>query len=359
MAYSTGSGTYLDLMAAVLAHAVADGWTTSGGTWPISKGKVRGVGWQTTTRAVSDFSSGTPVGFTERIIRLAIGTSPANATANAAALTTAVLIPCMNFAIVDWHIFSDPGVGKPDYIHVAARYSNGVFTDIFNQFSFGEIDKGGMTHGGAVFVASHARRGYPALAAGSGTATGQSYDWNCGDCPNWNMHFGGSGGRGGQNRQTVGAENSLLVILDPTPSAVPATGGWLQPDVLGGYSNILDVLCRDSNSVSSYTNLLTSGYSIGMVAQPAVLPAQPYTGGVTMQSIPLILISGTNSAMFLGVIPGVRVCSLNTYNPRDEITYAADTWKLIPLLRKTPPEQALQSLVVSSAEVGFAYKKVA
>lgn len=359
MAYSTGSGTYLDLMAAVLAHAVADGWTTSGGTWPISKGKVRGVDWQNTTRASVDYSTGAPVAFTERIIRLAIGTSPANATANAASLTTSVLVACMNFSIVDWHIFSDPGVGKPDYIHVVARYSNGIFTDIFNQFSFGEVDKGGMTHGGAVFVASHARRGYPALAADSNTAGYLSYDWNCADNPNWNMHFGGGGARGGTNRQTAGSENNIFVILDPTPSATPATGGWLQSDVLGAYSNVFDVMTRDSYSLTSFTNLLTSGYSIGMVAQPAALPAQPYTGGVTMQSIPLILISGTNSVMFLGVIPGVRVCSLNTYNPRDEITYAADTWKLIPLLRKTPPEQVLQSLVVSSAEVGFAYKKVA
>ena len=359
MAYSTGSGTYADLMAAVLAHAIADGWTTTGGNWPISKGKVRGVDWQTTTRSSNDYSTGVLVPFTERIIRLAIGTSPANATANAASLTTSVLIACMNYSIVDWHIFSDSGVGKPNYIHVVARYSNGVFADIFNHFSFGEIDNGGMTHGGAVFVASHARRGYPALAAGSGTATWQSYDWNCGDSPNWNMHFGGGGARGGTNRQTAGAENNLLVILDPSPAATPPTGGWLQSDVLGAYSNVFDVLTRDSSGITSYTNLMTSGYSVGMVSQPAVMQAQPYTGGVTMQSIPLILISGTNSVMFLGIIPGVRVCTMQSYNPRDEITYASDTWKLMPLLRKTPPEQLLQSLIVSSAEVGYAYKKVA
>ena len=359
MAYSTGSGSYTDLMAAVLAHAIADGWTTSGGNWPISKGKVRGVDWQSTTRSVSDYSTGSPIALTERIIRLAIGTSMANATANAASLTTSVLIACMNFSIVDWHIFSDPGVGKPDYIHVVTRYSNALFSDIFNHFSFGEIDKGGMTHGGAVFVASHARRGYPALAAGPGTATWQSYDWNCGDCPNWNMHFGGSAGRGGSNRQSAGSENNLLIILDPSPSVTPATGGWLQPDTLGAYSNILDVMARDYGAVVTYANLMTSGLSVGMVSQPAVMAAQPYSGGVTMQSIPLILISSVNSAMFIGVIPGVRICTMQSFNPRDEITYASDTWKLMPLLRKTPPEQLLQSLIVSSAEVGYAYKKVA
>lgn len=362
MTYSTGSGTYLDLMAAVLAHAVADGWTTSGGTWPISKGKVRGVDWSTTTRAANDFSTGVAVGFTERIIRLAIGTSPANATANAA-LTSACLIPCMNFNIVDWHIFSDPGVGKPDYIHVVTRYSNGVFSDIFNHFSFGELDKGGMTHSGAAYAASHARRGYPAIAAGTGTATWQSYDWNCAGIPNWPAHFGGNsrGLRGGQNRQGA-TEQHLLIILDPVTPCVPATGGWLQPDVLGTGGDLLDTLTTSSGTITTYANLLTSATSIGMVCQPGFLPAQPYTGGVSLQSIPAILLSGTGGtspAMFIGVFPGVRFCTMQSYNPRDEITYGADTWKLMPVLRKTPDAQQGQSLIVSSAEIGYAYKKVA
>lgn len=363
MTYSTGSGSYTDLMAAVLAHAVADGWTTTGGNWPISKGNVRGVDWQTTTRAVNDWTSGVAIPLTERIIRLAIGTSPANATANAAALTTSVLIPCMNFSIVDWHIFSDPGAGKPDYIHVVTRYSNGLFSDIFNHFSFGEIDKTGMTYGGAAYVASHSRRGYAALAASSGTATWQSYDWNCANVANWNMHFSGSsrGQRGGQNRQSTN-ENNLLIILSPTSPPVPATGGWLQPDVLGGYAELLDTLCFSNDTITNYVNLLTSGYSAGMACQPACLPAQPYSGGVSLQSIPAILMSGTASTspvMFIGVFPGVRLCTMETYNPRDEITYASDTWKLMPLLRKTPYAQQGQSLIISSAEVGYAYKKVA
>ena len=363
MAYSTGSGTYTDLMAAVLAHAIADGWTTTGGNWPISKGNVRGVDWQTTTRSVTDWTSGVGIALTERIIRLAIGTSMANATANAAALTTSVLIPCMNFSIVDWHIFSDPGVGKPDYIHVVARYSNGIFADIFNHFSFGEIDKTGMTYGGAAYVASHSRRGYAALQASGGTATLQSYDWNCANVANWNMHFSGSsrGLRGGQNRQSTN-ENNLLIILSPTNPPVPATGGWLQPDVLSTYGDLLDVLCFANDTVATYANLLTSGYSAGMSSQPACLPAQPYTGGVSLQSIPAILMSGTLSTspvMFIGVFPGVRLCTMETYNPREEITYASETWKLMPLLRKTPFAQQGQSLIVSSAEVGYAYKKVA
>lgn len=364
MTYSTGSGSYTDLMAAILAHAIADGWTTSGGNWPISKGKVRGVDWQTTTRSVTDFSSGSGVPLTERIIRLAIGTSMANATANAAALTTSVLIPCMNFSIVDWHIFSDPGVGKPDYIHVVTRFSNGVFGDIFNHFSFGEIDKGGMGYDSITYAASHARRGYVAIAASSSTATQNSYDWNSANSPNFSMYFSGGskGNRGGFNRQTT-SENSLQILINPTNSPVPVSGGWLQPNVLGNHDELLDTATVSQSTISNLENALTNQLSIGFVSQPACLLSQPYSGGVSLQSLPFILMSGTTNnispAMFLGIFPGVRICSMQSFNPRDEITYASETWKLMPLLRKTPVSQALQSSIVSSAEIGYAYKKVA
>lgn len=364
MTYSTGSGTYTDLMAAVLAHAIADGWTTSGGNWPISKGNVRGVDWQTTTRSVTDYTSGSGVALTERIIRLAIGTSLADATSKAASLTTSVLIACMNFAITDWHIFSDPGAGKPDYIHVVTRYSNGINSEVFNHFSFGELDKGGMTYGSLSYVASHSRRGYIALIPTGSTQRANSYDYNCANLPNWSMHFGGSskGNRGGINKQTS-SEPNIRILINPTSSPVPVTGGWLQPNILGDASELLDALTiTQSSGLIDLADVLTEGNGLGLSCQPGSLLTQPYTGGVSFQSIPAILMSGstlnTSPAMFLGVFPGVRLCTMQSYNPRDEITYASDTWKLMPLLRKTPVAQALLNGIVSSAEVGYAYKKV-
>lgn len=363
MTYSTGSGTYSDLMAAVLAHAIADGWTTSGGNWPISKGNVRGVDWQTTTRSVTDYTSGSGVALTERIIRLAIGTSLADATSKAGALSTSVLIPCMNFAITDWHIFSDPGAGKPDYIHVVTRYSNGFNAEVFNHFSFGELDKGGMTYGSLTYVASHARRGYLAFFPSASTQGTNSYDYNCANGANWPMHFGGSskGTRGGINRQTT-SEHNIQILINPTSSPVPASGGWLQPNILGGTDELLDALTITQFPLYDLIDVLTEGNGLGMSCAPGSLLTQPYTGGVSFQSLPAILLSGSTSnvspAMFLGVFPGVRLCSMQSYNPRDEITYASDTWKLMPLLRKTPVSQSLISTIVSSAEVGYAYKKV-
>ena len=54
MTISTGSGDYNALMTAIVTHAITDGWTTSGGTWPISKGNVRGVVNRLGTRCGND-----------------------------------------------------------------------------------------------------------------------------------------------------------------------------------------------------------------------------------------------------------------------------------------------------------------
>lgn len=364
--YSTGSGTYSDLMAAILVHAIADGWTTTGGNWPISKGNIRGVAWTTTTRAVTDYTSGGGFPLTERIIRLAVGTSGADATSKAGADATSVQICGMNYTITDWHIFSDSGVGKPNYIHVFCRFSNGYDAEVYNHFSFGELDKGGMTYGSVAYAASHARRPYIALPSSSGTSTSQAQDYNCGQNANWSGHFSGSSKGYRQqnyNRQETVGVNNVVFIIHPTSSPVPASGGWVQPDTLGTYYDLLDVTSASYGVVNNLTNAtLMNGLACGIVGVPPLIAAQPYSGGVSLAAIPFILMSGTlvtSPAMMLGVFPGVRVCSMQSFSPLDEVTYSTDTWKLAPLLKKTPFSDMQVGTIVSSGEFGYAYKKVA
>lgn len=365
MAYSTGAGTYTDLMAAILAHAVADGWTTTGGTWPISKGNIRGVNWSTTTRAVTDYTSGVAVALTERIIRLAVGTSPSDATTKAGADATSAIVCCMNFAIADWHIFSDSGAGKPNYIHVVCRFSNGFDAEVYNHFSFGELDKGGMTYGSVAYAASHARRAYVALPASSSTEGSQSYDYNCGQNNNWSAHFsGGSKGLRAQNynRQETVVVNNLVFIISPTNTPVPTSGGWVQSDTVGTYSDLLDCVCPSYALEGNAPTALTDGVEVGMCAIPGLIGAQPYSGGVSFAPLPFILMSGSGAsspAMFLGVFPGVRLCSMQSFLGRDEVTYGSEVWKLMPLLKKTSFAQMQVGTIVSSGEMGYAYKKVA
>lgn len=361
MAYSTGSGDYNALMAAVLAHAIADGWTSTGGNWPISKGVVRGVDWSTRTLSVTDYLSGAGIGFTERIIDLAIGTSPANATANAVAGATSVMIRNMNFSITEWFIFSDPSEG--DYIHVVTRFSNGYDADCYNHFSFGELNKGGMGHSGIAYATSSARRAYMGLIGTSGTNTVQSYDWNCGINNNFILPFSGRIGYPSNYDRWSTNTNTLVYIIDPTTPPVPAAGGWVQPNIVGNPISVLDTTAPDDATLPSYPGMLTdtTGYAFSMNFITGVCQAQPYSGGVSMGAFPLILLNSTGTSaqgMFVGVFPGVRLCTIDTYAPKDEISYGAETWKLFPLLKKTSWANMLQNGIVSSGETGLAYRKV-
>lgn len=362
MAFSSGSGDYVALMAAVLAHAVGDGWTTTGGNWPISKGNVRGVDWSTRTIAVTDYLSGGAIGFNERIIDLSIGSSGANATSNAATPATAVQIRGMQYSIQEWFIFSDTASGN--YIHVAVRVSNGYQNDCWQHFSFGELDKGGMGYTAIAYAAASARRPYVALPAVTGTRTLQSYDWNCGINGNWCSYMSGRlGFPNNYDRQTSAGINSIVFMIDPTVSPVPGAGGWPLVNTIGTQQSLYDASSPSWIPQSELDTTLTnsSGMSFSMNFVTGHCKAQPYSGAVSLSGLPFILLndSGTTAqGMFLGMFPGIRICSMDTYLDKDEVTLGSDTWFLVPLLRKTPNADLLQSSVVASGNIGYAYKKV-
>lgn len=355
MAYSTGSGTHTDLMNAVLTHAIADGWTTTGGGWPISKGAVRGVAWSTYTQTSNDWVSGNAVAFTETIMRIAIGTSPANATANVAANTNSAVVRNVNYPILDWYIFSDPGVGKPDFIHVVMRQSNGTLADVYNHFSFGEVDKGGLTYGSIAYVAASSRRGYVAIS----NATGNSLtDFNCG------LNIYAAGYLSGWQR-TGDALSTLKLISNPMNSIFPALGGWPLNDTVLDRNALIETLNTSWGSFSAGQNFdqifRTGSMSSPMTAAAVYSQNAPYSGGVSMMPLPLPFRSSQNppNIIFAGAFPEVRVCNLTSFNPGDEVTLAGEVWKLFPLLRRTPWADFGSRYIVSSGMSGYAFKKAA
>lgn len=361
MSYATGSGDYNALMAAVLAFAIADGWTTFGGTWPISKGNVRGVAWSTRTIAATDYLSGSALPITERIIEIAIGTSLANATANAAITTNCVQVRGMNFSISEWNIYSDPA--NFNYIHVVTRSSNGYDADVYQHFSFGEIDKGGMTYGSVAYAAASGRRPYVAVLPSVATNQAQSYDWNGGINNNFPSHFSGRVPIPTNYDRLVAGTNNLVYIINPTTSPVPGGGGWPVVDTVANQGSVLDTMAGGQISLVNVGTaaLAATNFSCGLNFMVATASSQPYSGGISLSPMPFIILNGTGStaiAMFLGMFPGVRACSLKTFFGGDEVTYSTETWKLAPLIKKTDFSLMQQSSVVSSGESGYAYKKV-
>jgi hypothetical protein len=359
MAYSTGSGNVAALMSAIITHAVADGWTTTGGTWPISKGNVNGIHLNTTTRAVATFATGVSVAFTETILRIGLGNTPAEATARAT--SNPVIVPNMNWSIIDWHIFSNPGAGKPNYIHVVTRFSTENHADCFNHFSFGELDKNGLSYGSVVYAASSYRRAYPAIINATGSNSAQ--DWNAGIGDRWPHYFSGNISYTGA--AVTHSERFQYIVDGVTAAPYNVAAGWpplntvndptlvLATGPLNGRPNVAPAI-----SYMRDTTDLFRPFGTSMLAQN-----QPFSGGVSLQPIPFIIVNGTGSgsfAMYLGSIPDLFTGAIHTYNPKDEITYAGDTWVLMPQLRKTDlAQQISQPLAVTSGALALAYKKAA
>jgi hypothetical protein len=360
MAYSTGSGDYNALMAAVLAHAVADGWLEAGGIgtgWPISKGNVRGVDWSTFTISNTDFTNGGAFPKTTRWIRIAVGTSPANATANAGSTATSASFPNMEYTIDTWHIFSDPSIG--DHINVVVQFSNGFDAAVFGHFSFGELNKHGMTYGGIAYASAHPCRGFAASNNGD-----QNFadDWHGGNYGAIYRHFTGRIGYSYTNRLTY---NNFQYVISPTNSPFPALPIWPEADVSHDHSRLLDTYGPSESSFEMHTLSETSIGSVGtkMGISALVASSQPYSGGVSFMPLPILIANTTANSSTLrfinvGSAPNVRLCSLSTLLPGEEITYAGDTWQVFPMVCRKPMNTLGGSGVVTSGLLGFAYKKV-
>ncbi len=354
MAYSTGSGTYTALMAAVLAHAIADGWTEIGGLgtgWPITKGNMRGVDFTTYTASENDVTAGgdgSPK--TQRYMRLGIGTDGPTATTNAGATTTI----CPNFAYTfsAWHIFSEPALN--DHIHVVVQFSNGPNADVFGHFSFGEIDKGGLTYNSIEYATCSGHRGYAVTSASGQTG---SSDWN-----SMNETINSFSGNVGNADFNVGSGAAMSFIINATTAPTPnGTAGWPAWDTLiedgdSMWGKVFRVSNGNTDPRDEATNPAKPIDWIGWTAFP---PAA--SGTITMTAIPFLMINSTGISgrlTWCGVFPNVRKCSMEGLAPGDEIVYGAETWKVFPILRNTTNSILNTANTVTSGRCGIAFKKV-
>lgn len=352
MTITTGSGDYVALMGAILTHAITDGWTTSGGTWPISKGNVRGIDWTTFTQSEADFTLLGGASKTARYVRIGVGTSLATATTNAA-LGTAAHCPNMEYTFTAWTIYSDPTLC--DYIHVVVNFSNGVNGDCYMHFGFGELDKKGMAHTALVYATCHAKRGY----ANTNSADGNNArDWNGGLYGSTEQGFTGALR---YNWSDLNYTNSTCFMIDGTINPVPV--GWPAADTVLDPHDAMDTLSHHNSAVSAInsTGSRTGGLSWGPATGACFFQAQPYSGAITMSPLGFWLAqNGTSTGliMYLGDFPNIRSCNLRTYAAGDTVTYSAENWNVWPMLRLGEENLLHVSSTIGSGYAGFAHKRV-
>lgn len=352
MAYRTGAGDYAALMADVLAHAIADGWATTGGNWPIQSPSGLWVDWQTDTVVEADVTLGGAGGNkTQRRIRLGMSWT-SGAAATAAAPGAPIVTSNAAYTITAWHIFSDLTVSE--HILVCFEFSNGVDAQVFSHFGFGLLDQGGLSHGGVGFTGGQYGRGY-AVNNGANNLAG---DWNSINRTNW--AYAGNVG------EIDDGGSQLSICLNPTnhpiPAPGPGVGGWPATNTMIQNGANVWIMNRMGDDRDGGWGQVASNFGVHALNWAAEYAnPQPFTGSISLMPCPIFIMNGTNSSsvmFYSGSIPNFSMAGMTGYSPGDEFVFGGNTWKLFPVLCQKGNDTLNDSSIVTSGQAGYAYKKV-
>lgn len=341
MTYTTGAAASpAALISALLSFAQTDLWTDVSGDWPISKGKCHVMVDSVVRASQSDYTTGVNVPDSKTQLVGTLGTSlpgtkPSPWYGMPGSIVTSDTdadIPYawdIENALISHHFFSDAG---EDYIHVVMQTA----ADKWAHFSFGNIDKKGLTHDGVAYLTSCLNPTWP-----NSSSTSAIFN----DPDNYWWPFNGAYGRvaTGSARMQYFAGNAVIS---------PYVTG-----IIGTATNVAEV---GLNSITSgITAWLVKTSHARFLLHNLVQVPTGYNGTVVLSAIPCFLADTTNAKItYVGDFPGVRVCRMDGLTPGQEITFGGDTWKIFPLTRQTNPSEVSQQYVVSTGPLGLAYKKV-
>lgn len=139
----------------------------------------------------------------------------------------------------------------------------------------------------------------------------------------------------------------------------PARYGYLRADISDdGKANNFFSIGGNGGSDTAYGE-------VGDAARAAVLAVNAddnaFSGRSILHAIPLF-VGRTGSQLYYspaGVVQDVRVCSIQKFEPEQEISIGSDIWKVFPLIAKRPLNSAQGAQPTASGMHGIAVKKVA
>jgi hypothetical protein len=226
-----------------------------------------------------------------------------------------------------WHLFSN---ANGDYIHCAVNPN----ADFWAHFSFGLIDKGDMSHGGAAYVTGN-ESFWARDNNGANADTGYSFN-----APyRQNYPFNGT---------------SQLYIPDALPVETGfttiATPAWTNTTIVqGAFSPVNNPLGYPSNNYNS-------GRLLDHVAGAS---APAWSGRTPMYGIPVIARrNDSGKYIAIGMYPNVRFINMTGLIPGQEITLGTETWKVFPVMRQEPWSSSGTLFVATTGQYGVAYKKI-
>lgn len=329
MSYSTGSGNAAAFVAALVAHAVAAGWTEVNGIatgFPLSKNGLF-VSGQTTSGTVTDLSLNiTTPNRPWSAFEFGIGQNASQAAAN-----RTVRAYDLAFGVDEWHIFSD---ADGNYVNWCFRYGTDKYSEVFSHGGFGFIDKEGMTHGGIGYAASGDIPSYTTLSS--------SFARFYARCAN-GYPFNGSKQNYIDASSAGNARNCTTQYTIFAPGVCPTATTFPQPGETFTLGAKMTQGLGLGVNVESYIdkviiNDVTYGAHLSWIGSGS--PNNPFLGTAALSPGPLILLPGTGNdddfnGIYAGVFPNIRNCNIENIANGGEISYMGDTWKLFPVLRKT------------------------
>lgn len=221
------------------------------------------------------------------------------------------------------------------YIHVVTQQGG----DRFNVFSFGVLDKKGMTH--------------PDV----GYCVGCDYIWwpDFADVSNFQSDFN----QPGSLNHFVGFLGELNTIMCFIPDTVvdPALGFTDGDFQTPNTPSIYQIMSRGWQA-ADHQSAVQAGRPLDYFL---TVDNQVVTGGILLSSLD-VRYRQNDLAVMLGQFPDIRFVNMESLNPGQEITLASDTWKCFPLKRKGSRQDTNQGAnprpFVNSIEYGFAIKKI-
>lgn len=147
----------------------------------------------------------------------------------------------------------------------------------------------------------------------------------------------------------------------PRNSAQPV--GWLRCDIpddgkAESYHRIGGIYNDSSDTSAAYGEVGPDGRASTLAINA---DDNAFSGRTILHVIP-VFVGRTGSALYFspaGTVQDVRVCSIQKFEPEQEITIGSDVWKLFPLIAKRPMNTAQGVQPAASGNYGIAIKKVA
>lgn len=191
------------------------------------------------------------------------------------------------------YLFADSAPSP--HVHVVVEMANGIFRHL----TFGELTKLGTWTGGTFFDATYWAESWN---------TGYAWLINCMPMFAW--------------RGWNSTRNGALRVDIPDDGRANA---WAVLDENFAFSCRTGLYDSTSNSATGHGFLVTQVYNRNDA---------PFSGQVTLGTIRAEITRPGGFRSVAGTFPNVRYLSMKRYSPGQEITVAADTWKVFPMCRK-------------------------